>query len=330
MSEATPDFGFRIGADRSVAALEGAAAADPSSVLAQGAGEGGGYVWRHVQGTPEALAERLQGFGLDEAVKTALTAEETRPRCTPHGGGAILVLRGVNLNLGAEPEDMVSLRLWVEEGQLVSCGVRPLKALQDVAAMVRGGRAPRAPGEMVAAFALRIADRAEPVVAELNEKLDAIAEGLEGETLSETRRALADIRQVATGLRRYMFPQRDALTTFEVEGFDWVSREALSHLREAIDRLTRLSEELDAIRDRAQIVHDQVMDARAEQMNTQMFVLTIVSAFFLPIGFLTGLLGINVGGVPLAENANGFVIVCGAICAVLIAQYAVFKKLKLF
>ena len=72
------------------------------------------------------------------------------------------------------------------------------------------------------------------------------------------------------------------------------------------------------------------MDARAEQMNTQMFVLTIVSAFFLPIGFITGLLGINVGGVPLADSANGFIIICGIIVAVLIGQYAVFKKLKLF
>ena len=320
MSDETPDFGFLIGTDRSVAALEGAAA--PS--------DGAGYVWRHLQGAPDALLSGLEGLGLDEAVKTALTAEETRPRCTPHGSGAILVLRGVNLNLGAEPEDMVSLRLWVEEGQLVSCGVRPLNALQDVVGMVRGGRAPRTPAEMIAAFSLRIADRAEPVVAELNETLDEIAERLEGETLSDTRRALADVRQVATGLRRYMFPQRDALTTFEVEGFDWVSREALSQLREAIDRLTRLSEELDAIRDRAQIVHDQVMDARAEQMNTQMFVLTIVSAFFLPIGFITGLLDINVGGVPLAESANGFVIICGVIVAVLIAQFALFKKLKLF
>jgi len=320
MNDVTPAFGFQIGTDRSVKALEGAAA--PSGAE--------GYVWRHVQGTPEQLLSGLAEFELDEAVKTALTAEETRPRCTPHGGGAILVLRGVNLNLGAEPEDMVSLRLWVEGGQVVSCGVRPLNALQDVVGMVRGGRAPRSPAEMVAAFSLRIADRAEPVVAELNEKLDEVSDRLEGETLSETRRALADIRQVATALRRYMFPQRDALTTFEVEGFDWVSREALSQLREAIDRLTRLSEELDTIRDRAQIVHDQVMDARAEQMNTQMFVLTIVSAFFLPIGFITGLLGINVGGVPLADSANGFIIICGIIVAVLIGQYAVFKKLKLF
>ena len=93
MNDVTPAFGFQIGTDRSVKALEGAA---PPSDAA-------GYVWRHVQGTPEQLLSGLAEFELDEAVKTALTAEETRPRCTPHGGGAILVLRGVNLNLGAEP-----------------------------------------------------------------------------------------------------------------------------------------------------------------------------------------------------------------------------------
>jgi zinc transporter len=321
MPEIKPAFGYLIGTDRSALALGDEVAERETS---------GGYRWLHVQGDVESLRTRLEGFGLDETIKTALTAEETRPRCTPHGSGAILVLRGVNLNEGAEPEDMISLRLWIEAGRVVSCGVRPLNALVDIVKMVEDGRAPLGPAEFVAAVALRLADRAEPVVAELNEKLDTISDGLEEGTLSETRRALAGIRQVATGLRRYMFPQRDALTTFEVEGFDWVSREALGQLREAIDRLTRLSEELDAIRDRAQIVHDQVMDARAEQMNTQMLVLTVVSAFFLPIGFLTGLLGVNVGGVPLADSPNGFAIICGVIVAVLVAQFVLFKKLKLF
>ncbi|WP_439109997.1 zinc transporter ZntB [Lentibacter sp.] len=317
-------FGYAIGPDRHAVVLGGKA------FEAAHAPAAGGYLWRHVQGDVAALRSTLHGLQLDDSVVTALTAEETRPRCTPHGAGAILVLRGVNLTEGAEPDDMISLRLWVEAGQVVSCGVRELKALGDVTTMVEEGRAPLASADMVAALVLRLADRAEPIVAELNEKLDSFDDALAAQSMSETRRALAEIRQMATGLRRYMFPQRDALTTFEVEAFDWVSREALGQLREATDRLTRLCEELDAIRDRAQIVQDQVMDARAEQMNTQMFVLTIVSAFFLPIGFLTGLLGINVGGVPLSDSPNGFAITCGAIVAVLIAEYALFKKMKLF
>ena len=70
---------------------------------------------------------------------------------------------------------------------------------------------------------------------------------------------------------------------------------------------------LDAIRDRAQVVQDQVMDTRAEQMNKQMLLLSVVAAIFLPLGFITGLLGINVGGMPGADNPAAFWIVSGGI-----------------
>ena len=288
------------------------------------------YQWVHFQGELDALKGALKHHELDELTQAALTAEETRPRCSPHAGGAIIVLRGVNLNEGAEPEDMISLRIWVTKERIVTCGIRSLKALSDVVEMVETVRAPKSSAEMVAALALRLSDRAEPIVAELNEAVDKIEEALGEVSMNDSRRELTELRRVAIALRRYMFPQRDALTTFEVEGFSWASKLSQSYLREAVDRITRLCEELDTIRDRTQVVHDQVMDARAEKMNNQMFVLTIVSAFFLPIGFLTGLLGINVGGMPMASNPLGFAITCAVLAAVLVGEYWLFKKLKLF
>jgi len=44
---------------------------------------------------------------LPPIVAAALTQKETRPRCTPMEGGLALNLRGVNLNPGADPDDMV-------------------------------------------------------------------------------------------------------------------------------------------------------------------------------------------------------------------------------
>ena len=41
-----------------------------------------------------------------------------------------------------------------------------------------------------------------------------------------------------------------------------------------------------------------------------MYVLSVIAAVFLPLGFLTGLLGINVGGMPGADNAAAFWLVC--------------------
>jgi len=45
-------------------------------------------------------------------------------------------------------------------------------------------------------------------------------------------------------------------------------------------------------------------------MNQKMYVVALIAAIFLPLGLLTGLLGINVGGIPGANNNLAFVLVC--------------------
>ena len=288
------------------------------------------YRWTHVQGDVTYVAGALSELPLDPVVAAALSATETRPRCTPHGDGAVVILRGINLIEGADPEDMISLRIWIEEGLIISVGIRPLGALDDILSMVDRNRAPGSTGDMLASIALRLVDRADPVIADLNEVLDGVEDALDAGDIAETRRTISDTRRVAIALRRYLFPQRDALTTLEVEDFDWISQLAKGHLREAVDRLSRLCEELDMIRERCQVVQDHILDVRAEAMNQQMLVLTVVAAFFLPMSFLTGLLGINVGGVPLAQSDYGFWIICGLMVAIGMLEYLLFRKFKLF
>lgn len=297
--------------------------------LAEGA-PNAAFRWMHIQGDVAYAAAALSELSLDPVVVAALSATETRPRCTPHGDGAVVILRGVNLIEGAAPEDMISLRVWIEHSRIISVGIRPLGALDDVVASVVGDRAPVSTGAMLANIALRLVDRAEPVIAELNEELDQIEDALKDRDIAETRSAVSDTRRMAIALRRHLFPQRDALTTLEVEGFDWIPSLASAHLREAVDRLTRLCEELDMIRERCQVVQDHVLDVRSEAMNQQMLVLTLVAAFFLPLSFLTGLLGINVGGVPLAQSAFGFWIICGVLLAIGVLEYVLFRIFKLF
>lgn len=288
-----------------------------------------GFVWVNVDFASPAGRAWLEQSGLDPIAREALTAEETRPRCTLHGEMVLMSLRGVNLNPGAEPEDMVSLRLCVMPGQVVSAHRRPLSALDDVMEGVRNGHGPATPGDLIARIALRLADRAEPVVARLNERLDDLEDQVTTEALPELRSELADIRRVSSVLRRFMFPQRDALSTLEIEELDWLSQRDRSRVREATERVTRLAEELEAIRDRAQVVRDQIVDVRAEAMNRQMLVLSVVAAIFLPLSLLTGLLGINVGGIPGAEVPWAFWAVCGLLGAVCLFQIWLFRRLKL-
>ncbi len=70
---------------------------------------------------------------LSPIIVNALLEEETRPRLLALGDGVLLILRGVNLNQDAEPEDMVSIRLWIDSHRIISIQRRPLKAVGDIA-----------------------------------------------------------------------------------------------------------------------------------------------------------------------------------------------------
>jgi len=289
-----------------------------------------GFLWAHVPRETDEGQDFLWRLGLDSHIVDALTAQETRPRCTVHGDGVLLILRGVNLQPGAEPEDMISVRFWIEHGRIIGAGRRTLHAIEDLIDALARGQAPSTPGEFIARLALRLADRAEPAVSDLNEALDDLEEAaIEGDVTPAKRKDLPRIRQKAIALRRFMLPQRDALTTMEIEDLDWLADRDRSRLREAAERVTRLGEELDAIRDRAQVVHDQFIDQRAEAMNRNMLILSVVTTIFLPLGLVTGLLGINVAGIPGAESNHAFLVVCGLLAVIAAVQFYLVRRFGL-
>jgi zinc transporter len=70
-----------------------------------------------------------------------------------------------------------------------------------------------------------------------------------------------------------------------------------------------LEEDLDAARERAQIVQEELAARISEQINRNMYVLSIVAAVFLPLRLITGYLGINVGGIPGTDGRWSFALV---------------------
>lgn len=87
-------------------------------------------------------------------------------------------------------------------------------------------------------------------------------------------------------------------------------------------------EELNAGRERASVLNDSISNQMSEKMNKNMYVLSIIAAIFLPLGFVTGRLGINVGGIPWAENTNGFLLMAMCIAAIVGSEIVLFKFLK--
>jgi zinc transporter len=270
--------------------------------------DGQGFDWINLQQLDHRQHSGwlADGSGIDHSIIESLTAAETRPRCALFDNGAFLNLRGINLMPYSLPDEMHSIRFWVEPRRIVSVRKRSLSAVADFEDAVARGRAPRSPGEFIADLSMRLVDRMDTVITALAEQADELEELVLSATLSNLSSKVSEVRRVAIILRRYIAPQREALNHFSLEDAEWLSPRDRNRLREAADRVTRFAEELDSVRDRAAVIYDQMVERRAEQMNRSMLVLAAVTVIFAPLTLITGLMGMNVEGIPGSQDPNGF------------------------
>ncbi len=286
----------------------------------------GGYVWYHYDLSTGDIGARLADR-VPETALSALTQAETRPRCDRLGDGIILNLRGVNLNPGADPDDMVSLRLWITSDRIVSARMRKIWAVDQMREAMVGGVGAPTVGGFVAELAEGLTNRIESVSLELEEEIDRLEEDIvlnlqiEAQTLVAPRASLIK-------LRRFIGPQREALGRLAATDHQMLAEPDRIALRETANRAIRTVEALDAGRDRLAALQDHIEASHASALGRNSYVLSVVAAIFLPLGFLTGLFGINVGGMPLIENPFGFWIVSLASALMGVGLFALFRKMK--
>lgn len=269
-----------------------------------------GFLWLHFNHIEDAPRDWLKNqSGIDPSALEAMEESEARPRCVFFADGALLSLRGINLYRNALPEELITVHLWVDAKRVISVRHEPLSAISDYEDMLARGRCPRTQGEFVAELAMRLVDRLDAVVTNLIDQADELEDDVPNIQNSTLLPQIAVLRRVAIKLRRHVAPQREALNHFSLEDDDWLGPKDRNRLRDAADRVTRFAEELDSVRERAAVIRDQMVDRRAEQMNQSMLVLAVVTVVFAPLTLVSGLFGMNVGGIPGSDDGEGFWVV---------------------
>ncbi|WP_439888443.1 zinc transporter ZntB [Pseudomonas sp. MBLB4123] len=289
----------------------------------------GESLWLHWDRShPQTRQWLRQDSGLSEFACDLLLEENTRPRLLPlPDQGLLLFLRGVNLNPGAEPEDMVSVRIHADARRVVSLRLRPLRASEDLIRDLQAGKGPKTSSELILSLADYLTDKIDGLVAELAERVDEQEERIDAdERLLPDHDLLLQMRRRAAGLRRFLAPQREIYAQLARNQQPWFLADDSDYWNELNNRLTRYLEELELSRERVDLVLDAEKRRMDERMNRIMYRFSIITMVFLPMSFLTGLLGINVGGMPGADSPLGFVIACLAMSAIGLGQWWLFRR----
>ena len=169
-------------------------------------------IWMHLDFSHGDATNYLEDIAdLHEDIIEALLEEQTRPRVGRFNGGLVTTLRGINLNPGAAPDDMISLRVWLTNNRLITLRRRSLQSITLVRNYLHDGEGPHNVSELLGAMTDAMIDQ----VGELGHKLDDQLGKLEEDQLNDVPMVdddeLLKLRRSLVTLRRFMEPQCECL-----------------------------------------------------------------------------------------------------------------------
>jgi zinc transporter len=235
-------------------------------------------VWTHLHVRQEGGRDWLtEDAKLEATVVSALMAEDTRPRILIREDGFMIILRAMNLNEGEDPEEMISLRMWIDDRRVITTRLRDIKAVEEIQASITAGESPASPDEFLSVITSRMFARMEPFLEDLEDSVSA----LEGQVASNPDSDLCSntsmIRKRVAIFRRYITPQKAVLQKLHEHPISCVCSEQQRNFGEELDRVTRYGEELDELSARMQILNEELRNRHAERLNDLAYLFSIVA-----------------------------------------------------
>lgn len=283
--------------------------------------------WFHLERDAEGLQAWLTQAGIPEPLIDAMTEEDTRPRFQRLKEGFVLLLRGVNLNEGAVPEDMLSLRILSYKGVIYTFRKRPFRAITHIRESLERQDGPDDLNDFMVHLVEQLNLRIEDVIdaVELNiEKIEAAG----FDRTAEQQQTISTLHRRLLRLNRFIRPQLAALDKFTTDSEKSMDNELHQWLLNERDTTQRLLEQVDLMLEQLWMQRELLQQAVAEKMNRNTYWLSVIAGVFLPLSFLTGMFGINIGGMPGVDNDNAFEIFTYALIVIAVVEFLLLRRLR--
>ncbi|NWH09273.1 MAG: zinc transporter ZntB [Alphaproteobacteria bacterium] len=288
-----------------------------------------GALWLHLNRADKTVRHWLMNeAGIEKEVADALLAPDVRPRVVPTAKGLIVNLKGINLNPGADPEDMVALRCYLEGPRLITTRQRRIMAIDDIRLRIKQGAGPKDASDALVMIAHSLMVRIGHVLEEMGDAVDELEDELIAGHSAKLRDRLGMVRRRAVAVRRHLAPQREALTRLHMESSALIDDKDRLALREIADSTTRYVEDLDAVRERAAVLQDEWAGRLAEQQNRNSYLLAVVAGVVLPLTLITAVLGVNIGGMHEGHAGEDFWTLVCVLAGLGVAQIVLYRLMR--
>lgn len=282
------------------------------------------FVWLHFNLSNTASEKwMVEHAGVTDEFGEALHDGSRSTRIELANNTLIAVVNDVLHNFSLDSADIATLWLNVTNRMVISTRRTPLKSIERLRQAVAGGDTIRSSVELLIHLFRDQADVLVNIVRDAVARVDRVEDNLLAGRLTQRRADLGALRRVLVRLQRLLAPEPAALFRLLQRPPSWMAERDMQELRQATEEFSVVLSDMSSLQERIKLLQEEIAAQVNEENNRSLYVLTIVTVLALPINIIAGLLGMNVGGVPLAQHAYGFWIVVGIVLAFTVIAFAV-------
>lgn len=285
-----------------------------------------GFRWLHFNAIDHGTQRSIQAAGLPAAVHELLLNHDDHQCAVVEGEYAAGVLHDFERRFEGDDSTAIgSLRFAINSQILLTVRKQPLRCADGVRRRISNGACP---ANAAVALDLLASSITEVMVSVLRE-LEAAAEHVEDEMLTESltpdTRQLVSMRRRSVQLHRLLAGLSSVCQRLESD--EALNPELLPVIEKFAQRVDALHQNVNALQSQLRLLRDELELQAAQRTNRSLYVLSILSALMLPATFVTGLFGMNTGGLPWANSHAGTLAATALAFSSALAVYLILRKL---
>jgi zinc transporter len=241
---------------------------------------------------------------IPQTARDLLMSADHHVRFERVGVGLFAVVGDMHHDLGATEEALGLMRIYADARLVVTTRRHPLKSVDRLRRDLLEGMAVHSTLQFVVLLLTRIGEMFHAMVGDMGDVVDEAEDRLLVAGLHVDTRELGRVRRFLARLRRHIGGTRGT----DVNGLlaDWSTKADATSFRRALQRLDAVGHDLDLVQVRARLLQEETVARVGEATNRNIYFLSVVTALLLPISVITGVFGMNVGGLPFLETPSGF------------------------
>ncbi len=266
---------------------------------------------------------------LPEPAREMLLEAEPHAHLQILAEGFVVVLRDLNHGFDGDEAGFATLVAYVDPRRMLTGRRHPLRTLNHLRRELAAGRDFDSTMALFEHLLECMTDTIEALVAKqariVEEAEDAILAGRFKDRGAELRR----VRWLLARIRREARANRTALGRLPAHLPQILGTESRHALGQSIERFASVGQDLEFVEDRARLMQEEIAQRLSEATNRNLYLLSTVTTTLLPITLLTGIFGMNVGGLPWLTSSNGFWHVMALMAAAVMAALALISRTRM-